>query len=278
MALHSPIRRNRRRYDPHVNRDRWLVSYADFITLLFAFFTTMYAISTVDKKKLADMVESMQSAFDAKHVEKPHNTPQPQKTPAHEHQGGLDELRNRLSKRLEAQIQGGQVGMEVDPRGLVITIREAGTFSVGSADLSPAAKGVLAEVADAMQDVDNPVRIEGHTDDVPIHTAKFASNWELSTSRATNVIAFFVQDRGLSPLRFSAAGYGEFHPRTANDSEGSRAQNRRVDIVILNDATRRAEEPTTAAVVPRTPGAATAAAAAPGAPGATPETAIKTAP
>jgi chemotaxis protein MotB len=250
MALPSPTKRNRRRYDPHINRDRWLVSYADFITLLFAFFTTMYAISTVDNKKLGDMVDSMRNAFDAKAMEKPHNSPQPQKTPARQHPGALEELRDRLSKRLEAQITGGQVGMEVDPRGLVITIREAGTFVVGSADLSPSARAVLAEVADAMKDVDNPVRVEGHTDDVPIHTAKFSSNWELSTSRATNVITFFVQDRGLSPMRFSAAGYGEFHPRTANDSEGARAQNRRVDIVILNDATRRAEEPAVAVQQP----------------------------
>ncbi len=99
-----------------------------------------------------------------------------------------------------------------------------------------------------MQDVDNPVRVEGHTDDVPIHTARFQSNWELSTARATTVIAFFVVERGLSPMRFSAAGYGEFHPRTANDSESARAVNRRVDIVILNDATRRAEEPAGASV------------------------------
>jgi len=124
---------------------------------------------------------------------------------------------------------------------------------MGSADLSPAARGVLREVADAMQDVDNPVRIEGHTDDVPIHTARFQSNWELSTARATTVIAFFVQERGLSPTRFSAAGYGEFKPRVTNDSQDARAQNRRVDIVILNDATRKAEEPVAAGT--RVPGA-----------------------
>jgi chemotaxis protein MotB len=246
--------RTRPRYDPHVHRDRWLVSYADFITLLFAFFTTMYAISNVDKNKLSDMVDSMRTAFDAKKMQQPpHNSPRPQNVAAHENPGALDELKDRLSQKLQAQITGGQVGLEVDPRGLVITIREAGVFAVGSADLQPSARAVLAEVADAMKDVDNPVRVEGHTDDVPIHTSRFQSNWELSTSRATTVIAFFVQERGLLPTRFSAAGYGEFHPRAANDSEGARAQNRRVDIVILNDATRKAEEPATAAMRTPTP-------------------------
>src|SRR5262249_52547438 len=173
----------------------------------------MYAISTVDNQKLSDMVDSMRTAFDAKtpdakkhdakKQEPPRNTPRPQNVPPREHSGALEELRNRLAQRLEAQIAGGQVGLEVDPRGLVITIREAGLFSIGSADLSPPARGVLREVGDAMQDVDNPVRVEGHTDDVPIHTARFQSNWELSTARATTVIAFFVQERGLSPMRFS---------------------------------------------------------------------------
>jgi chemotaxis protein MotB len=246
-----PTRARRPAYDPHAARDRWLVSYADFITLLFAFFTTMYAISTVDNAKLSDMVDSMRTAFDTRKLDpqRPHNTPRPQVTPPDPHPGALDELQSRLSKRLEAQITGGQVGLEVDPRGLVITIREAGVFQVGSADLSPAARGVLREVADAMQDIDNPVRIEGHTDDIPIHTTRFQSNWELSTARATTVIAFFVQERGLSPTRFSAAGYGEFKPRVTNDSLDARAQNRRVDIVILNEATRRAEEPVAAGTI-----------------------------
>ena len=112
---------------------------------------------------------------------------------------------------------------------------------------------MLGEVADALADVEHPVRIEGHTDDVPIRTAKYKSNWELSTARATNVVSFFVEDRGLPPSRFSAAGYGEFRPRAENTTGANRAANRRVDIVILNDATRIAEEPAAAtdAAAPR---------------------------
>lgn len=259
-----PVKRNRRRYDSNVSHDRWLISYADFVTLLFAFFTTMYAISTVDAKKLQDMVESMQVAFDASKVPppkrpivKPDTTAVKVPTPD---QLALQALKARLSERLKLQIQGGQVGLEVDPRGLVVSIREAGTFGVGSAELSDSARSVLGEVADALADVDHPVRIEGHTDDVPIKTAKYKSNWELSTARATNVVSFFVEERGLPPSRFSAAGYGEFRPRAENTTGANRAANRRVDIVILNDATRLAEEPTAAtdAAAPGT-GAAPAA-------------------
>lgn len=259
-----PARRNRRRYDSNINHDRWLISYADFVTLLFAFFTTMYAISTVDAKKLQEMVESMQVAFDASKVPppkrplvKPDRTTVKEPTPD---QLALQALKARLSERLKLQISGGQVGLEVDPRGLVVSIREAGTFGVGSAELSDSARSVLGEVADALADVDHPVRIEGHTDDVPIRTAKYKSNWELSTARATNVVSFFVEDRGLPPSRFSAAGYGEFRPRAQNTTGANRAANRRVDIVILNDATRIAEEPAapTDAAAPGT-GAAPAA-------------------
>lgn len=253
-TMNSP-RRNRRRYDSQINQDRWLVSYADFITLLFAFFTTMYAISTVDAKKLHEVVESMQKAFDAnqpmhaagttnQHANVLKSDPSAKPvTMVSQDKAALEALKTQLSDKLKQQIAGGQVGLEVDPRGLVVSIREAGTFAVGSADLSDGAMAVLEEVANAIRDLDNQVRVEGHTDDVPIHTASFRSNWELSTARATNVVKFMVEDEHLSASRFSAAGYGEFRPRAPNESKASRAQNRRVDLVILNEATAREEAP-----------------------------------
>lgn len=238
-------RRNRRKFDSHVNNERWLVSYADFMTLLFAFFVTMYAISNVDKRKLSDMVESMQQAFDARRMPMPKNSPRDKeiKDAPKADPGSLDDLQQQLAERLRSQIAGGLVGLEIDPRGLVITIREAGTFGTGRADLSDAARTVLGEVASALVAIPNPVRVEGHTDDVPIHTERFRSNWELSTARATTVVAFLVQEQGMQPWRMSAAGYGEFHPRAKNTDDATRSQNRRVDIIILNDTTTKAEEP-----------------------------------
>jgi chemotaxis protein MotB len=252
----------RRQHNPPANHERWLVSYADFITLLFAFFTTMYAISTVDARKLSAVVDSMQAAFA--------NGDQPAPTRRGGGPGGggtqlspgpevivpakpqvvrtgvppvtLSDLQARLGAQLSEQIRDGSVEVLRDPRGLVVSLREAGAFATGSADLSLTAQAVLGAVASALVAAGNNVRVEGHTDDVPIHTDRYRSNWELSTTRATNVVAFLA-GAGVSPDRLSAAGYGEFHPRAPNDSEANRARNRRVDVVILNAQTSAREEP-----------------------------------
>jgi chemotaxis protein MotB len=238
-----------------VSHERWLVSYADFITLLFAFFTTMYAISTVDARKLGSMVASMQSAF-ASQGAAPRGSggmPQrlllpspPQRGQAHggaEQAGlGVKDVETRLRGTLASQVASGLVDLQVDPRGLVVSIREAGNFQSGRADLSPEARTVLAELAGALLEVGNSARVEGHTDDVPIHNERFASNWELSTARATAVVAYLLE-RGVPPERLSAAGYGEFHPRGPNDTDGHRALNRRVDVIVLNPVTQAREEP-----------------------------------
>jgi chemotaxis protein MotB len=236
----------RRRYesDPE-NHDRWLVSYADFITLLFAFFTTMYAISTVDAQKLTKMVSSMQVALNGAEKlatpARPASAVTPSSTPSPS--SPLTALRTQLAERLKRHIDTGNVALEVDPRGLVVSIRETGSFMIGSADLSDAARALLLEIGGPLAELNNPIRVEGHTDDVPINTARFHSNWELSTARATSVIAFLVNTAGIDPQRLSAAGYGQFKPRSANDNEAARARNRRVDLVILNAATQQAEEP-----------------------------------
>ena len=272
--------RNRRRTSPS-SHERWLVSYADLITLLFAFFTTMYAISTVDAMKLNAMVESMQVAFASGEADSPRpgpgpgtggmpqrlNIPAPRQTPRSGGAEGtgsggdrdgqaravsVEEVKVRLSVRLEQQVRSGLVEMEVDPRGLVVSIREAGSFATGSADLSSILTRVLGEIAATLGDVGNLVRVEGHTDNVPIHTDRFASNWELSTARATSVVAHLLA-RGLQPQRLSAAGYGEFHPRAPNDSDAQRARNRRIDIVVLNPLTGEREEPGVAARAETTP-------------------------
>jgi len=221
------------------------VSYADFITLLFAFFTTMYAISTVDAQKMSKMVASMQLALKgdtgpAMAVPLTVGLPQPVMPPRLD---SLVDLRQQLAARLQHQIRQGNVEIGVDSRGLVVSIREAGSFASGSAELSESARVLLADIAAPLSELPHPIRIEGHTDDTPIRTSRFRSNWELSTARATQVIAYLQNDLGLPAARLSAAGYGEFHPRVANASATARSENRRVDLVILNTATSTAEEP-----------------------------------
>jgi chemotaxis protein MotB len=255
--------------------ERWLVSYADFITLLFAFFTTLYAISNVDLQKMNRLVSSLQVAFDtrggkgAAQAVKPGGTTAgavrsaaaapPQAAGVEELrklppkvldqigrgylEATLSDVRRRLEETLKPAVLDGRVSLSMDRRGLVVSIREAGTFKTGSAEVSDELRALIGEVGAALRGIDKLVRVEGHTDDIPIHTARFGSNWELSTARATAVVALLVQEFGLPPGRLSAAGYAEFHPRQPNADAASRAVNRRVDIVILNQTTSEAEEP-----------------------------------
>jgi chemotaxis protein MotB len=240
------VKRHRRRAEPAAHSERWLISYADFITLLFAFFVTMYAISTVDQKKLQKAVAAFQTAFPASNVVKDAAevpriaTPKP--AGVHPIDGALDLLKSRLAARLH-QLDEDRVELNMDQRGLVVSVREAASFPVGRAELDPEAQNLFREIALDLVAIPNHVRVEGHTDDVPIHTVRYASNWELSTARATNVVAFFTEGVGITPDRLSAAGYAEFHPRVPNDSAEHRAENRRVDIVILNPQTLNREEP-----------------------------------
>jgi len=255
--IYVPPPRSRRKKRPRqadrVSHERWLVSYADFITLLFAFFTTLYAISTVDGRKLTSMVDSMQAAFEpGAAADQPRqgllagNRPPPQLSKGAGPGGevGLADIEKRVTTALATAIAEKRVDIEIDQRGLVISVREAGSFTVGSADLSGDAQALLVELGTVLATIDNLVQIEGHTDDVPIHTTRFASNWELSTARATNVIAYLLEHAPLRPKQFSAAGYAEFHPRVPNASAADRARNRRVDIVILKPSAADSPGPT----------------------------------
>ncbi len=236
-------------------RDRWIISYADFVTLLFAFFTTLYAASTVDVAKLSGVAEGMQTAFD---------TPAVPATSLDGVAGGsgrevlqhggevLDAqiayVRSQVETELDEAIRAGQVEINRDRRGLIISIPETGAFPVGSDDLSPALEQVMARLAQALERLPNAIRIEGHTDDVPIHTARFASNWDLSAARAIRVVEILMARDAVSPARLSVAGYGEYRPRVSNTTDGGRSRNRRVDIVILNGGTDAAEEPSASGV------------------------------
>lgn len=246
------MRRRPRREEP-VNHERWLVSYADFITLLFAFFVTMYAISTVDQKKADKAVAAFQLAFAEWRLNANDGAPPLPGIPGRSAHmfasaralagdGLLEHVRDRLQLRLEEIGERG-VELRLDPRGLVISVREAGSFPTGRADLATHTQRLFHEIGVSLADIPNAVRVEGHTDDVPIHTDRYASNWELSTARATAVVAYFIQHVGLAPERLSAAGYAEHHPRVPNTSAVDRARNRRVDIVVLNPRTRNLEEP-----------------------------------
>ena len=231
--------------DPQPSHDRWLVSYADFVTLMFAFFTTMYAISSVDAQKLDTMAEALSVAFD-----QPREAVSLRLDPtdatwleAAARVRELAGLRDQLATHLADDIAGDLVDLRLDGRGLVISLHEAGAFATASAELAPAARTLITTVGLAVRDLDNIVRVEGHTDDRPIFTQRYQSTWELSTARATSVVTFLVENMNIPSQRLAIAGYGECRPLGPNDSDANRAKNRRVDIVVLSTNTALSEEP-----------------------------------
>lgn len=231
--------------DPRPSHDRWLVSYADFVTLMFAFFTTMYAISSVDAQKLDTMAEALSIAFDqpGEAVPLPLDPTDATWIEAAARVRELAGLRDQLATHLADDIAGDLVDLRLDGRGLVISLHEAGAFATASAELAPAARTLITTVGLAVRDLDNIVRVEGHTDDRPIFTQRYRSNWELSTARATSVVTFLVENMNIPSQRLAIAGYGEFRPLGPNDSDANRAKNRRVDIVVLSTDTALSEEP-----------------------------------
>jgi chemotaxis protein MotB len=148
----------------------------------------------------------------------------------------MQNTEERIRRMIAAMGLEGKISTMLSNRGLVISVKDTVLFPVGAVDLTPGAQQMMMSVANILADMPNAIRIEGHTDTVPIHTARFYSNWELSTTRATNVLQFLIQSAGLPPQRLSAAGYGEYKPAVPNTSDRNRALNRRVDIVLLSSA------------------------------------------
>jgi chemotaxis protein MotB len=244
---------SKKKHPEHVNHERWLVSYADFITLLFAFFVVLFASSQSDKKKQLKLSEAMQTAFtplgtfDAHSKTPPltdinasaitNSIPSPIVRPLPSASNeSLEETEARLRKFIDEQVAAGGIppggiAMRITPDGLVISLHEAGFFPSGSAEVRPASVPMISILANTLPP--GPLRVEGHTDNVPIHTAQFASNWELSTARSTAIARLLLEHGPIDPANLAAAGYAEFHPVASNATEDGRTQNRRVDIILL---------------------------------------------
>lgn len=230
----------RRRHEQHSSHERWLVSYADFITLLFAFFVVLYASSRADIRKQAEVAQSIHSAFTALGIF-PQNghgkgalsaAAPPAKSPVSV-QENLAHIRDDLQRQLAGNIAAHTVALHLGPNGLVISLREAGFYQSGAAIPRHSSLATIGKIAQELRPTPYAIRIEGHTDNVPIHNSRFTSNWELSTARATYMTRLFIQNFGLQPARLSAAGYAQYHPIASNATAAGRAENRRVDIIVL---------------------------------------------
>lgn len=231
----------------HENLDRWMVSYADFITLLFAFFVVMYAISSVNEGKYKVFSAALVSVFGSQ-AAKPEAA-----TPLSEQEMLLKSLVDRRNARLAEQlrmqqermramvnnlnqalaplVKSGQVSITQTERGVVLEINASVLFDSGEAALQGESEKNLARVAEVLVQGDHAIEVEGHTDDVAIGNPRFPSNWELSSARASSVVRMFIQ-HGVAPARLTAVGSADNHPVASNDTPEGRARNRRVTITI----------------------------------------------
>lgn len=272
----------RRRQEVHVNQERWLVSYADFITLLFAFFVVMYSISQVSDSKYRVLSDTFIEAFhrptetqspsDAQDNASPSSAiitpidmgrastepasgeqgaptngqPQEQTDAQSENSGNpiktsdeLTQISDLVTEKFSQLINEQLIQVSSNELWLQIELKDSILFSSGSADTSEQAQKIFDEIASILKAYSNPVQVEGFTDNIPIKSVKYPTNWELSTARASAIVKYLAS-KGVAPERLSAVGYGEYQPIAANDTEQGRAQNRRVTIMV---AKRKMDRP-----------------------------------
>lgn len=223
------------------NPDRWLVSYADFITLMFGFFIVLYAVAQSDRAKAKDVADSVQRAFGGRAAvaQRPasavaQSIVQPVvKTHASGTGEALAPSYADLKQQLKQEIADGKMQVAMDARGIIISLHEKSFFPSGADAIYPSAFESMSKVAVVIRDLPNPVLLEGHTDSVPIHNQRFRSNWDLSAARSIAVLQLFETRFGIAPQRFAIAGYADNLPVAGNDSDEGRSKNRRVDIVIV---------------------------------------------
>jgi chemotaxis protein MotB len=231
---------------PHENEERWLLTYADLITLLFVLFVVMYAISNTDVRKFVALAQSMSAAFnmDVMTGQQALTITNGQETTIQQDssssgsspvESDLRAVKAALEDYAISQGLGGEVEVGISPQGIVIRLNDALLFSSGRAHLDDHAIRVVRKVADIIRPLPNDLRIEGNTDDTPPDGILFMSNWDLSTARALAVLNALVT-AGVRPDRLSAAGYGQYNPLVPNTDAASRAKNRRVDIVVIYPA------------------------------------------
>lgn len=238
--------------------ERWLISYADFITLLFAFFVVMFASSQTDKSRVKQIAEAVQRALRQSSTSQtpavakvlggtvdergignamlrgPGGTKQ---SAARRPQPSIPELLpslQQLESSLHDELTAGKVELKLEQRGLVISLRESAFFPSGGDSVAPSMYATLRKLGNTVRPLPNPVQVEGHTDSQPIHNARFKSNWELSSARAIAILNFFCDELDLSRQRFAVVGRADTAPVDSNDTPSGRARNRRVDLVIIH--------------------------------------------
>ncbi len=227
----------------HENAERWLLTYADLITLLLGLFVILYSMSQVDAKKFQDVMQAFGKIFNGGAglasgsnglgtgslgvLDTPFPPP-----PSGEGDGG-DGMSKQVQSSVEEAIQQGRVTVTETARGLTVHVTEKLLFDAGQAELRSEATSVLEALGKSLEKLPNEIRVEGHTDDTPMHGGAYPDNWHLSVARALNVSMYLLGHSKIKPERMGVVGYGEYRPIAPNNDDQARARNRRVDIVVV---------------------------------------------
>lgn len=239
--------RSKKPEEPKAGLPEWLATYGDLVTLLMCFFVLLFAFSSIDAQKFEAVMQSFQGSAGVLAGGKSladgplvfNGMPESQVSESPQETEELQQIKEQVEKYLEQNNLQANVLVELDARGLLLRFKDNVLFDSGKADLKPEALkilGFLGNVLSKPEFAERYIRVEGHTDNVPISTMRFPSNWELSAGRATSVIRYYIETTGFRPDRFTASGYGEYYPVANNDTAEGRAKNRRVDLVILRDS------------------------------------------
>jgi len=231
-------------------QERWLISYADFITLLMVLFVVLYSMANMDMEKYKKLAVSLNQAFGGggglpfELFEGAQTIPlEPESSAA-----AVSDFPTRSYDQMDVSLElghaiakagiQGEVSVRTNIEGVIVSLNEELVFPSGSTDIQPRARAGLDNIAEVLNSLDNPIRVEGHTDDLPTNNPAYTSNWELSTARATSIVHYLIE-KGVDPSRLSAAGYASYQPVFPNDTPEHRALNRRASIVIIYSLERQ---------------------------------------
>ncbi len=237
----------RRQREEHPNHERWLVSYADFITLLFAFFVVMYSISSLNEGKYKILSDALDGIFNQQDRsmkpiqignERPSGREAGAEAEGSTEQDPLTQIADSIEKEFGNLLGQGQLNIRANEMWLELELSSSLLFPSADAIPQQEAFSIIEKIATILAPFDNPIQVEGFTDNRPISTAAYPTNWELSAARAASIVRMLAMD-GVAPERLAAVGYGEFQPVVSNDTAEGRARNRRVVLIISRNTEGR---------------------------------------
>ncbi|QAA34467.1 flagellar motor protein MotB [Clostridium manihotivorum] len=252
------MKKKKEHHEEHVD-ETWLIPYADMLTLLLALFIVMFAMSKVDQQKLqrlsaefsvifsggsSVMAEGGTSSTAVVQSEAANAGTATEKSNTEKEEDAMNEVKKNLESEIQSKGYSDKVKIELNKEGLEISIQDAVLFNSGDAQVLKTVNPLLVEISNMIKGLDNEIKVVGHTDNVPITTSKFRSNWDLSAMRAINVMNFMVGSGGVNTDKISIQAYGEHRPKYSNDTAEGRAKNRRVEIFIIRKYTQQTQTTT----------------------------------